>query len=131
MVNPLSPTDATYTPGAAVTEGRLQYFEASVPAGTMTIDFLNLEPVIDEIGSTLTVFGTDADNAIDYRPGSAGRGIVTVDEFEMIEFTNKTDLILRAGAGDDTFNLSHPGPAPTDLNTITVLGEDSTIRAAA
>ena len=123
---PLSPTDAVYSPGANVTEGRLQYFEASVPPGTMTVDFISLEPIDDDIVSTLTVVGTDADNAIDYRPGAAGHGIVSVDGFETIQFSNKSDLILRGEAGDDVINLNHAGPAPTGLNTITVIGGNST-----
>ncbi|MCO6458749.1 MAG: hypothetical protein J5I93_25865 [Pirellulaceae bacterium] len=124
--NPLSPTAAVYSPGAAVTEGRLQYFEASVPPVTMTVDFANLEPVIDTINGTLTVNGTDASNQIDYRRGTSNRGLVSVDGFELIEFANKTSLTLSGGAGDDKFNLNNQGTAPAGLTSITVQGGNST-----
>ena len=58
----------TYTPGADVTEGRLTYDT------NMTVDFVNLEPVVDLIpAASLVVNGTDADNAIDYRVGTVHR----------------------------------------------------------
>ncbi len=122
-----APTGATagvYTPGPAVTEGRLQYTEAGMPAGTMTIDFLNLEPIVDDTAGTLTVFGTDADNAIDYQPIAGGRASVTVDGFERIDFMNKTSLTINGDAGDDVINLN-PGAAPTALTTINVAGGNS------
>ena len=74
----------------------------------MTVDIVNLEPVIDLVPGTLTVFGTDAANNIDFRQGSAAtRGLVTVDAFESIEFENKTALTLNGLAGNDIFHLNH------------------------
>ncbi|NLS94597.1 MAG: hypothetical protein GXX96_20775 [Planctomycetaceae bacterium] len=91
-------TNATYTPGPAVTEGRLTH-------DTQTIDFANLEPVIDlTVAGLLTINATDADNAIDYRD-SGGLGLVSVDGFEWIAFNNKTDVILDGGAGSDAIHV--------------------------
>ena len=54
---------ATYSPGPAVTEGRLTH-------DGQTIDFVNLEPVIDLTNAgMLTVNGTNADDAINYIQG--------------------------------------------------------------
>ena len=91
-------TDATYSPGPAITEGRLNH-------DTQTIDFVNLEPVIDLTFANLTVNGTDADNAIDYRD-LGGNGLVSVDGFETIEFANKTDVTLNGGAGSDAIHVA-------------------------
>lgn len=114
-------TAATYTPGPDVTEGRLVHRGG---AATMIIDFLNLEPVVDVVPGTLTVNGTDASNWIDYRVGSsAARGLVSVDEFETIEFQNKTTLTINALAGDDVVNLNNPN-MPQDLDAIVVNGND-------
>ncbi len=92
---------ATYRPGPAVTEGRLTW----VNAATMTVDIANLEPVIDLVPGTLTVQGTDADNAIDYRAAGVN-GLVSVDGFETLQFANKTDVTLNGGAGSDAFHLA-------------------------
>lgn len=120
-------TAGTYSPGAAITEGRLRYVEQDPPAGVMTIDFLNLEPVIDDMAGTLTVNGTDANNAIDYRSGTGGRGTVSVDGFERIDFRNKTALTIDAKAGDDVVNLNNPtAPAGLAGGSITVIGGNST-----
>ena len=54
-----------YTPGPDISAGRLNY-----NSGGMTIEFTNLEPVIDTtVATTLTVNGTNGDNAINYRVG--------------------------------------------------------------
>ena len=110
-------TAATYSPGPAEGEGRVQHLGG---AATMTIDFANLEPVIDLVPGTLTVNGTNANNAINYVQGSAAaNGQVSVDNFEPIEFSNKTDLTINAGALDDQINLNNAS-LPTGLATITV-----------
>ena len=79
-----------------MTEGRLTW----VKRRTMTVDFVNLEPVIDLVPGTLTVNGTDADNVIDYRAAGAN-GLVSVDAYETLEFANKTNVTLNGGAGND------------------------------
>src|SRR5205809_473607 len=73
---------------------------------------------------TLTVNGTAEDNAINYTAGSvAGRGLVTVDAYESIEFSNKTNLVINGLAGSDQINVSNP-TTPTGLTNITVSGGD-------
>jgi len=117
--------EAIYSPGPAVGEGRLAYEDAS-NARLMTIDFVNLEPVVDlVVANTLTVNGTDADNAINYTAGSPDNGLVTVDGFESIEFSNKDHLVINARSGDDVINLNNP-TTPTSLTDITVNGGDPT-----
>ncbi|MCA9121452.1 MAG: hypothetical protein KDB11_14780 [Planctomycetales bacterium] len=121
-------TNASYTPGASVTEGRLRY-------DTMTIDFVNLEPVYDNVLATnLTVNGTNASNAINYTAGpkaaavfaaATATGLVSIDGFETIEFANKGTLILDGMAGDDDFHLRN-GATPDGLTGITVRGNDPT-----
>ena len=117
----------TYTPGPDVTEGRLTYDT------NMTIDFVNLEPVVDLIpAASLVVNGTNADNAIDYRVGQFTgppanplnplglvTGRVSVDGFETIEFADKANLTLNGNAGDDVISLNY-GTAPSLLTSITV-----------
>ena len=71
---------------------------------TMTIDILNLEPIIDLVPGSLTVNGTSTANEIDYR-ANGGNGLVSIDEFETIEFNNKTNLTLNGGAGSDAFHI--------------------------
>ncbi|MDA1053079.1 MAG: dockerin type I domain-containing protein [Planctomycetota bacterium] len=121
--------NVTYSPGPAVTEGRLTY------DATMTIDFVNLEPINDNVpAATLTVNGTNADNAINYTAGAGGgiftgnTGLVSVDGFETIEFNNKDNLVINSGAGDDVVNLNNPTGFTSNGGTqsITVNGDDPT-----
>jgi len=117
-------TAAFYSPGPAVTEGRLQHEGGDF---LMTIDFVNLEPVIDLVPGTLTVNGTNAANAINYiqSPNNTDWGLVSVDEFETIEFDNKTDVTLNGAAGNDEIHV-----APTTVGfsgTLFVNGEDPTL----
>ena len=62
-----------YMPGPDVLEGRLLYdLDWTTPdTHEMVIDFVNLEPVIDYTAKTvaMTVYGTNADNAINYVEG--------------------------------------------------------------
>ena len=108
------------------TYGPLAFFELG---GTrlMLVEFANLEPVVDLVpAATMTVNGTAADNAINYTQGSlAARGLVTVDAYESIEFSNKTNLILNGLAGSDEINLNNPS-TPTGLTGIIVNGGDPT-----
>ncbi|MDX1944428.1 MAG: hypothetical protein SFU86_03405, partial [Pirellulaceae bacterium] len=116
----------TYTPGPSNNQGRLLY-QSLAPATLMTINFLNLEPVIDlVVAASLVVNGTNADNAINYTAGTvAGNGLVSVDAFETIEFANKQTLTINALAGDDVVHLANPN-TPTALTGITVNGGDPT-----
>ncbi len=118
--------EVIYTPGPSVGAGRLRY-ENPANAELMRLDFVNLEPVVDLVPApTLTINAPASDNAINYTQGSvAANGLVSVDNHELIEFSNKTALVLNAGAGSDTINLNNPA-TPTGLTGITVNGGDPT-----
>lgn len=93
---------------------------------TQTVQFTGLEPVVDLVGGPLVVNGTNANNAINYSQGSvAANGLVSIDGFETIEFSNKTTLAINAGAGSDTINLNN-AVTPTGLTGITVNAGDPT-----
>ena len=98
-------------------------------SGTQSVFFQNLAPVLDFVPvSNLTVDGTPADNAINYGPGvvnPVADGLVTIDNFESYEFSNKTNLVINGLAGSDTINLNNPN-MPTGLTSITVNGDDPT-----
>jgi hypothetical protein len=97
------------------------------PGGTQTVFFQNLAPVLDTVpATTLTVNGTPANNAISYQVGSVlTNGLVSIDNFEPIEFSNKTNLAINSGAGVDTVSLNNPN-TPTGLAGISVAGGDPT-----
>lgn len=95
---------------------------------TQTVQFQNLAPVLDLVpAGVLVVNGTAADNAINYTAGGvAANGLVTIDNFESIEFSNKTNLSINAAAGSDTINLNNPN-TPTGLTgLIGISGADPT-----
>ena len=82
---------------------------------SQAVTFSNLEPVVDLVAGPLVVNGTPAANSINYTQGSvAANGLVTIDNFESIEFSNKTSLTINALAGSDTINLNNPSK-PTGL----------------
>jgi hypothetical protein len=95
------------------------------PAGTETVFFENLAPVLDTVvASSLTVNATAADNAISYSVGSvSANGKVSIDSQEPIEFANKTTLTINAGAGQDTISVNNSS-TPTGLTGITINGDD-------
>ena len=77
--------------------------------------FTNLQPVIDTVPGTLTVNATNAANTINYTEGldttltlNPAFGAVSVDNFESMNFTNKSDLIINGLGGNDTINLNDP-----------------------
>ncbi len=118
--------EVIYTPGSAIAAGQLRYEDAA-NAVLMTIDFVNIEPTTDFVpAALLTVKATNADNAINYTQGSvAANGLVSVDGFETLEFSNKTTLTINALAGGDEINLNNSS-TPTGLAGITVNGDDPT-----
>ena len=87
----------------------------TTPTGTQTIDFHDLQPVTSNVAAeSLTITSTpgvgtllDTENTITYSDGLilGGGGRVTVDAFEPIEFLNKQNLIIDAGAAADTVDL--------------------------
>ncbi|MDA1052496.1 MAG: tandem-95 repeat protein [Planctomycetota bacterium] len=122
--------DSVYKPGPAIGAGQ-HVILASAPSSNgpvnveVTINFTGFEPFFDDLPGTLTVEGTDTDNAIDYRQGSTiNRGLVSVDEHETIEFENKTLLTIDARAGRDDINLNNP-TVPAGLQQINVVGGNS------
>jgi len=114
----------TYSVGLALGSG-VSTIVGGGAAGTQTVLFENLSPVLDLVAAALlTVNATAADNAINYSVGAlVTTGLVTVDEHEAITFANKTALTIDAGAGQDTINLNNPN-TPTGLTSITVNGGD-------
>ena len=95
--------------------------------GTQNVQFQNIEPVLDLVPSpTLVVNGSPAANAINYSAGGVvANGLVTIDNFESIEFSNKVALTINGLAGSDEISL-HNGTVPTGLIGITVDGGDPT-----
>jgi len=81
----------------------------------MEITFTGLEPIHDIVtATTLTINGTPGNNTINYSAGPGGgifgaaaTGLVSVDSFETIEFINKTNLVINAGAGSDIVNINN------------------------
>ena len=101
--------------------------------GTQSVFFQNLAPVYDNVPSPLTVVGTPSNNTINYEQGpNSGNpaapyngdstGLVTVDNFEALEFSHKTTLTLQGLNGDDTFTINNIS-TPTGLSAINVRGQ--------
>ncbi|WP_119272492.1 beta strand repeat-containing protein [Taklimakanibacter deserti] len=114
----------TYTVGPTIGAGTSTIVGAGSD-GTQMVFFENVSPVIDLVPAlTFTVDATATNNAISYTAGSvAGRGLITIDEHELIEFSNKTSLTINAGAGQDTISLNNP-ETPTGLLDIEIDGGD-------
>lgn len=124
---------STYDVGPGPDQGSINHV---VGGDTQTVSFTGLEPVIDSTtAATLTVNATDGDNAIEYGEGpNSGTdidadpdpdetGLVSVDGFETIEFANKTDLVINAGAGSDVINFADgDADLPDGLAAATVNG---------
>lgn len=90
--------------------------------GVQTVDFEDLAPVFDNVPGALLVLGTQANDTINYSQGaSTSEGLVTVNNLEPIDFTNKTLLTIDALAGDDTITLNNVN-RPTGLVAIPVDG---------
>lgn len=138
--NPIPPGGLAYHGGANVTRtgDTLRLANGTVVAmayrffnptdGTIDVDgrtitFTGLEPVVDLVAAaSLVVSGTGAPNAITYRTGSsADRGLVAVDNFETVEFANKTTLVINGLDGDDDIVLNNPN-TPTGLTAVVVNG---------
>jgi len=116
-----SATSDTYSPGPNPGQGTVSLTFNEDP---QTVSFDHLQPVLDLVpATTATVNGTNADNAINYSEGSVTtNGLVTVDNQESYEFSNKTNLVINGLAGSDTINLNNPN-TPTGLMSITVNGD--------
>ena len=116
-------TASTYNPGPGGGDGEHSLVIGGV---TQTVSFTGLEPVVDLVTGPLVVNASNADNAINYSQGSvAANGLVSIDNFETIEFSNKSSLTINALAGSDTINLNNP-TTPAGLTGITIAGGDPT-----
>ena len=134
----LTLTDATARLSESVIVGALPGQGASVisDGATQTVYFEDIEPIMTSVvATTFTITSNpalasllDASNSINYESspliGPTG-GRVTVDNFEPIDFVNKTSLTIDAGAGSDSINLNNPN-TPTNLTSITINGDDPT-----
>ena len=127
---------AAYTPGSNPGNGRIDHAITGPPAQSQSINFANLEPVIDlVVASFLTINANPADNAISYtqgpnsgtvnslNPAALLTGNVAVDNFEPYEFANKNQLIIQALAGSDAISINNPA-TPSGLQSILVSGGD-------
>jgi hypothetical protein len=114
----------TYSVGPAIGSG-VSTIDGGGTAGKQVVFFEDLEPVVDLVpAAQLTVNATPTGNTINYSVGTlVTTGLVSVDEHETIEFSNHGLLIINAGAGADTINLSNAN-TPTDLTEITINGGD-------
>ncbi|MHC4399105.1 MAG: Ig-like domain-containing protein, partial [Planctomycetota bacterium] len=113
--------EETYSVGPADDEGVIV---TSDGVATQTITFTGLEPIIDTVvAPSLTINATDEANNIRVENGTAGRVRVTVDAFEYIEFSNKTNLIINALGGADVVELDFNNSA-SGLQTVTVNGAE-------
>ena len=101
-------------------------------AGAQALYFQNLAPVYDNVPAPLFVVGTPSNNTINYEMGphsgnaaapynGDSTGLVTVDNFEALEFSHKTTLTLQGLNGDDTFTINNI-TTPTGLTAINVSG---------
>lgn len=120
---PATPVDeAIYTLNPLANSGTISYEDAGNTT-LMRVEFTDLEPVIDLVpATTLTVKGTNADNAINYREGSIpANALVSVDDNETVEFSNKTNLVIDGLGGNDTIHLQN-NSVPTGLTNIFVNG---------
>ncbi len=124
LIGTTAVTSSTYTPGASSADGTVVH---TLAADSQTVHFTGLEPVVDLVAAaTLTINATNADNAINYSPGSAAtNGLVSIDGFETYQFSNKAALVLNALSGDDVVNMNNP-TVPTGLTSITVNGGNPT-----
>ena len=105
-------TSNTYTAGPLVDQGLSQVVIGGV---TQTISFTSIEPMIDLIAGPFTVNGNNANNVINYTQGSvAANGLVSIDNFETVEFSNKTTLTINGLAGSDQISLANAS-TPTGL----------------
>ncbi|QDS91756.1 Dockerin type I repeat protein [Roseimaritima multifibrata] len=102
-------------------------------SGSQVVWFEELEPVTTIVNAATFAITSipglasllQDDNHVTYEapqilPAPAGR--VTVDNFEPIEFSNKANVTINLGSGDDFFVGNHNG-LPTGLETLTVNGD--------
>jgi hypothetical protein len=119
-------TTDVYSPGPNPGQGTDVITDST--ANVQSVYFTELKPVLDNVPSvTALVIATPAANAINYTAGPGGgifgannTGLVTIDNLESYEFSNKTELFINAAAGSDEINLNNPN-VPTGMSTSSVM----------
>lgn len=121
-------TSDTLTVGATVGSGISTIVGAD---GTQTVYFEELEPIVDNVPAmNFTVDGAligsllHGANQITYDQSDLFGplwGRVTIDAFEPVHFTNKTNLLINGENGDDTIVVNNAS-LPMDLESIQVNG---------
>ncbi len=112
---------ATYSVGPELGSGQLVH---TAGGDVQAVQFSGLEPVADTTNAAVaTVVGTGADNAIDFTP-SGSMGVVSVDGHEVYIFSNKTQLSMAGGGGDDAFAITLPDAAGTAIAGLTTIVAD-------
>ncbi len=129
--------DAIYDVGPGVGDGKVTHM---LNGDVQTVLFNGLEPVIDLVPGALIVNGTNTGNVISYDVGdNSGTGLVggvatgevSVDNYETIEFGNKTSLRINGLAGGDEINLNNsPNPAGLAVSVYGGTGNDTIIGTA-
>ncbi len=115
-----------HSAGPQVGQGSIQL---TVGTTTSLITYQNLAPVNDYLAGPLTINGTNSSNSFGYVVGrtddntadAISRGKITIDNFEPIQFSNKTVLTLNGLGGDDHFNLANQ-TVPIGLTNIVING---------
>jgi hypothetical protein len=122
---------ATYAVGPQIGSGT--YTIVGLGAGnTQTIFFEELEPIVDVVpAASYTVLATAESNTITwsagpnsgltnaFNPGGDLTAFVTVDNYESVEFSNKFDVTLLAGSGNDQIVINN-GQRPDGLENISI-----------
>jgi len=102
--------------------GTLEYFGGTT--GVAKLTYANLEPITDtNVVTDYTINGTFAVDTINVVNGPGGTIQVnsgTTPTFELINFSNKTNVFVNARAGADTVNIL----ARAGINDLTVSGNE-------
>lgn len=113
-------TTALYTMGNTFDAGTVRHVHGQQ---TQVFQFTGMEPATDSVPeATFTVNGTAGPNVITLDNGTSpadGLVRISIDGFEPIEFSNKTNVIINGLGGSDTF-LIGVTEKPTGLASLTV-----------
>ena len=104
------------------TDGTLTH---TLGATVQTINFTGLSPVLDTVAAlTFTIDATAGADTINIIDGPGGTTQVNSNTFELVNFANKTDVIVNALGGADTITVNNPNAA-AGLATLTVNAGDN------
>jgi hypothetical protein len=82
------------------------FFENTEGNVLMSIEGVNIEPVETDTPSTLIeVRASSLSDQIDLGFSGSGGARVSISNWENVSFKNKTGVVIRGGAGDDTINI--------------------------